>query len=389
MRALFTFAGGTGHFIPLLPTARAMAEAGHEIAFGAQSALLPTVGRTGFQAFDTGGSTFSGEAVRSPLLELDMEREYRTVRDGYAGRIARQRAPALLDLAARWKPDLLVCDEMDFGGMIAAERLSIPHAAVLVIASGQLARRDLLAEPLNALRAEHGLPHDPGLAMLSRYLVLSPFPPSFRDPANPLPDTAHMFRPDPVVEDQSPAWLANLPDRPTVYVTLGTVFNVESGSLFSRLLEGLRTLPVNVIATVGPQIDPTELGPQPENVRVERYINQWALLPHCTLVVTHAGSGTVFGALSHGLPMLLLPMGADQPFNGQRCEDLGVARVLDPLECTPEMVREAAAGLLVSTSHRQAAERIRDEIAALPGQETATALLSGLAMERAPLFASQ
>lgn len=388
MRVLFTFAGGAGHFIPLLPTARAMAAGGHEVAFGAQAALLPTVERAGFRAFDTGGSTFGDEAARSPLLKLDMEREYRAVRVSYAGRIARQRAAAIIDLAARWKPDLMVCDEMDFGSMLAAERLGIPHATILVIASGMLARHDLLAEPLNALRAEHGLPPDPDLAMLSRYLVLSPFPPSFRDPSAPIPATAHSFRPD-FPGGEPPPWLAHLPDRPTVYVTLGTVFNVESGNLFSRLLEGVRTLPINVVATVGPQIDPAELGSQPENVRVERYVNQWALLPHCALVVSHAGSGTLLGALSHGLPMLLLPMGADQPFNGQRCEALGVGRVLDPLECTPEMVRESVGELLASKAHRQAAGRIRDEIAALSGQETATALLSRLVQERTPLSATR
>lgn len=50
------------------------------------------------------------------------------------------------------------------------------------------------AEPLNALRAEYGLPPDTDLALLSRYLVLTPFPPSFRDPAFPLPPTAHSLR---------------------------------------------------------------------------------------------------------------------------------------------------------------------------------------------------
>lgn len=379
MRVLFTFAGGAGHFIPLLPIARAMAAVGHEVAFGAQAALLPTVRRHGFQAHDTGGNTFRDESERLPLRKLDMDREIRAVRNGYAGSIARQRALAILALAASWKPDLLVCDEMDFGSMIAAERLSVPYATVLVIASGMLAHHHLLAEPLNTLRAEHGLPPDPDLAMLSRHLVLSPFPPSLRDPHSPLPSTALSFHPDQVAQDQSPAWIAELPDLPSVYVTLGTVFNVESGDLFVRLLEGVRTLSVNVIVTVGPQIDPRELGPQPENVRVERYVSQGALLPHCALVVSHAGSGTVFGALSNGIPMLLLPMGADQPFNAQRCEELGVASVLDPMDCTPEMVRREAARLLASSAHRLAAERIKDEIAALPRQETAMALLHKLA----------
>lgn len=341
--------------------------------------MLSTVEQAGFEAFDAGGSTVRDAATRAPLLKLDLEREYRAVRDGYAGRIARQRAATLLELAQSWKPDLMVCDEMDFGCLIAAERLSIPHATVLVIASGMLARRDLVAEPLNRLRAEHGLPSDPEMAMLNRHLVLSPFPASLRDPSCPLPSTAYAFRP------ASPASTARLPQpsevpsRPLVYVTLGTVFNAESGDLLARLVEGVRDMPLDVIVTVGPQLDPAEFDSQPGNVRIERFVDQWSLLSRCSLVVSHAGSGTVYGALAHGLPMLLLPLGADQPFNAMRCEALGAACILEPTEQTPSTIRDAATRVLADKSFGRAAQQVAAEISALPGQDHALALLTDLA----------
>jgi UDP:flavonoid glycosyltransferase YjiC (YdhE family) len=379
-----------GHFLPQISIARALAAKGHEVAFCAQTDLLREVECAGFAVFDTGGATtFRDPSVRSPLLKPDMEREYRVVRESYAGRIARQRAPAIIERATKWHPDLLVCDEMDFGGMVAAECLSLPYATILVIASGMLVKSDLISEPLNALRAEHGLPPDPGLKMLNRYLVLSPFPSSFRDPANPLPSTSYAFRasaPDDATKAKPPSWFDALPDRPIIYVTLGTVFNVESGDLFQRLLAGLRALPVTLVVMVGPQIDPAELGPQPENVHVEQFLDQWLILSRCDLVVSHAGSGTALGALVHGLPMVLLPMGADQPLNAKRCEALGVARVLDPFDATPEMIREIVVALLASADHRQAAERIKGEIAAMPGLKTAVALLESLVQDKgAPL----
>jgi UDP:flavonoid glycosyltransferase YjiC (YdhE family) len=352
--------------------------------------LLPAIEQAGFVAFDTGGRTFRDEALRRPLLKLDMEREYRSVSQGYAGDIAGQRVPAIMDRILLWRPELLVCDEMDFGCMVAAERLSVPYATMLVIASGLLANHNLIAGPLNGLRTKHGLPADPELTMLSRYLVLSPFPQALRDPLTPLPATAHAFCPVVLGKggwQEPPSWLADLPERPTIYATLGTVFNVEAGDLFQRVLEGLRTLPINLIVTVGPQIAPAEFGAQPDNVRIERFVDQWLLLPRCDLVVAHAGSGTVFGALAHGLPMLLLPMGADQPFNARRCEALGTAKVLDPVDATPKSLREAAVALLASAQYRKEAERLRTEIAALPGQETAVALLAKLARERIPLIA--
>jgi MGT family glycosyltransferase len=225
--------------------------------------------------------------------------------------------------------------------------------------------------------------------MLRRYLVLVPFPPSLRDPGSPLPPTAHELRhvsSDLPLDESAFPWLAALSDSDLVYVTLGTIFNQESGDLFERIVGGVRDLPVDVVATVGRALDPEVLGPQPPNVHVERYIPQAQLLPHCRLVVSHGGSGSVIGALAHGLPMVVIPIGADQPRNAQRCNDLHVARVLHALEATPERVRAAASDVLTDPTYWLNAERMRDEIAVLPGPDHAVTLLERLATERQPLL---
>jgi UDP:flavonoid glycosyltransferase YjiC (YdhE family) len=341
--------------------------------------MVPAVEALGFPAFPA-GSDRGGIPERKPLVALDTEREERAMHNGFVRRIAGERARDILPLCDEWQPDVLVCEETDFGAMVVAERCRIPAATVIVIAAGSLVRKELIAEPLNELRAAYGLPPDPDLAMLSRHLVLSPVPPSFRDPAFPLPATAQAIRPFSLDQDDgpTPAWLVDLPAAPTVYVTLGTVFHVESGDLFSRLLAGLRDLPLSVVLTVGREIDPAELGPQPANVRVERWIPQAAVLPRCDLVVSHGGSGSVIGALAYGLPMVLLPMGADQPYNAARCTELGVGRVLDAVAATPETIREAVSAVLADPAYRRAAKRIREEIASLPGPEFAVSLLEGL-----------
>jgi UDP:flavonoid glycosyltransferase YjiC (YdhE family) len=340
----------------------------------------------GFTVFATEQAR-EAPATRLPLREIDTKREEREFRDGFADRIARDRAPRVLALCAEWKPDLVVSEETDFSGMVAAERLGLPYSSVLVLAAGSFVRPAVVAEPLNALRAEHGLKPDPELARLSRYLVLSPFPPSFRDPAFPLPATAHSFRAHTrSAGKDEPPWLVRQHDVPIVYFTLGTVFNLESGDLFARVLTGLRELPIKVIVTVGSEIDPRELGPMPGNVHVERYIPQSVVLPHCSAVVSHGGSGSVLGALAHGRPMVLLPMGADQPLNAARCEALGVGRVLDALRATPETVGEAVSAVLSDPTYRASAERIREEIAALPDWEHAVTLLERLAAEGRPVL---
>jgi MGT family glycosyltransferase len=149
---------------------------------------------------------------------------------------------------------------------------------------------------------------------------------------------------------------------------------------------GRPDLPIDLIVTVGRHIDPVELGPQPANVHIERFVPQSSVLPRCSAVVSHGGSGSVIGALAHGVPAVLLPMGADQPLNAARCVALGVAQVLDAVTATPEDVREAVATVLADAAYRRAAERIRKEIAALPGPAHAVSLLERLAAERRPLL---
>jgi UDP:flavonoid glycosyltransferase YjiC (YdhE family) len=320
--------------------------------------------------------------VRQPLLLPDAQVEDRAARIAKGAARDRERASAVLVLCHEWRPDIVVCGEVDFGVVVAAERLGLPYASVQSTASGSVVPTGVVAEQANQLRVEHGLPPDPGLEMLRRYLVLVPFPPSLRDPGCPLPPTAHKLRhvsSDLPLDERAFPWLAALSDSATVYVTLGTIFNQESGDLFERIVGGVRDLPVNVVATVGRALDPEVLGPQPPNVHVERYIPQAQLLPKCRLVVSHGGSGSVVGALAHGLPMVVIPIGADQPRNAQRCNDLHVARVLHALEATPERVRTAAANVLADPTYRLNAEQLRDEIAALPGPDHAVRLLERLA----------
>jgi UDP:flavonoid glycosyltransferase YjiC (YdhE family) len=375
MRILFASTGGRGHALPLVPIARAAQAAGHTLAFASPPSIVSFVEALGFNAFPIGPGGPPPE--RRPLRPVDLKREEREFREGFAERGARTRATGVLELGSDWRPELVVSEETDFGSMIAAERLGVPRATVLVLAAGTFVRPGLVAEPLNEVRAEHGLPPDPELAMVSGDLVLSPFPPSFRDPAFPLPAGALSFRPSEVHDRNGPP-----AGTPTVYFTLGTVFNLECGDLFERVLGGLSELPVDVLASLGPQRDPEELGPLPDNIRVERFVPQSEIFARASAVVSHGGSGTVMGALAHGLPQVVIPMGADQPPNAARCEALGVARVLDPVTATPGAVREAVAAVLSDPAYRSAADVIKEEIAALPGPAQAVKLLERLAPGR-------
>ena len=122
------------------------------------------------------------------------------------------------------------------------------------------------------------------------------------------------------------AQIAGLPHDDTVYVTLGTVVNKLPG-VFETVLAALDGVGVNAIVTVGPDVDPARLGPQPAHVLVERYIPQSLVLARCRAIVAHGGAGTMLGALAHGVPQVLLPHGAEQHLNAEACRRQGAALV--------------------------------------------------------------
>ena len=306
----------------------------------------------------------------------------------WAGVTAGRTAADLLALAAAWPFDLVVRDTNELGGCLAAERLGVPHAVVEVVAPwpGDGAEAPLAA-PLAGHRAALGLPPDPALAMLRRYLHLSARPPSFRlAPPGP---TDHAYRAplfDRAGAGAAPGWAAGPLAPPVVYATLGTVVNRAVPGLFAAILAGTRAAAGTLVLTVGPDGDPAALGPQPAHVHVERYVPQTDLLPRCDLVVTHGGSGTLLAALAHGLPAVVIPIAADQPRNAERVAALGLGRVVGPEARTAAAIGAAVRAVLGDPAYRARARACQAELGALPGVEHAVALLERLCADRQPIL---
>jgi UDP:flavonoid glycosyltransferase YjiC (YdhE family) len=76
-------------------------------------------------------------------------------------------------------------------------------------------------------------------------------------------------------------------------------------------------LPARVLLTAGPALDTTRLR-LPQNTKVAGFVPHTAVLPQAALMVTHAGWGTVTAALCHGVPLVCIPDGRDQPDNAAR-----------------------------------------------------------------------
>jgi UDP:flavonoid glycosyltransferase YjiC (YdhE family) len=388
MKVLFTTHPGSGHWHPLVPLARALETAGHEVAFATPPGSRRGIEAAGFRTFPAGADDNEQEVQRlSEEAKLDDEVWFH-VKYVFAWTRARRSLPDLLDIIRDWRPDLVVRENTEFAGCVAAERAGIPHAA-LQITVAWTHFLEMVGENINRLRATVDLPPAEVAETLYRYLLLFPRPPGLWNPAVPPPATMHPFRYTGFSqsgEEALPAWVAELEERPTIYATMGTDFNSMT-EILSAILAGLGSEPVNLILTIGRDRNPEEFGPQPDNVHVERYIPQNLVLPYCDLVVCHGGSGTVMDAVSHGLPMVIIPIGADQPDNAQICAQAGVARIVQPSERTAANIRRAAREVLSDPAYTENVRRLRGEIEELPGLDHAAELLQRLAVERAPLIA--
>ena len=211
-----------------------------------------------------------------------------------AGLFGRTRVPPMLDDLAgvieTWRPNLLIHDAVEMAGAIAAEVAGIAHAEHSFGLLRPKTFRRASTQALDDICADLGV-RNPGVGGIDGELYLDICPPTIQQPEIAEVPRVQAIRPvgfDASPNATLPAWLGTLPPQPTVYVTLGTVFN-QAEQVFRTVLDGIRDQPVNVIVTVGEDGDPAALGPQPANVHVERYIPQSRLLPDVTCWCRIAG----------------------------------------------------------------------------------------------------
>jgi MGT family glycosyltransferase len=396
MRVLFTVHPSTGHLHPLVPVARALSDAGHEVAVCSAPSFRAEVEQFGLAHIGAGldwsmsdPSTWGAFPPMPPPGPDFPAWAVLTLADI----TTRRMTPDLLAIAPEWQPDLIVREGMEYGGCLAAERLGFPHASVAGNAYAALdspevgyfpGNRLMLAEPMARHRERIGLPPDPDLLMPFRHLHLCFTPPAWDGPDAPRPANTTFLRHASAASAGArvPDWFERLPDRPTVLASLGTVFNKTPGVL-EAIVGALADEPLNLVVAIGHDQDPGRFGPLPDHVRLEAYVPQPLLLERCDAFVTHGGFNSVKEAMSAGVPMVVVPISADQPYSAERCAELGLGRAVGAGERTPDAIRDAVRQVLAERSYRANARAFRAEMAALPGEDRMVELLEELT-RRAP-----
>ena len=208
---------------------------------------------------------------------------------------------------------------------------------------------------VEALRERYGFP-DP--SPFSFHSALSPHLNVYCEPSLFL-DEEERRRLEPV------AFFGSLlPDRPVreprgaaarVYVSFGTVawryWAPEMLDALHAVLAALGDVPA-LVGLGGADVTVRA----PPNVRVERWVDQWAALQGAELFVTHHGMNSTHEAVWHRVPMLGYPLIADQPGLAATCARLGVSIPL-ALEPRAPIARQDVEGALTAAASRRAEMR--------------------------------
>jgi UDP:flavonoid glycosyltransferase YjiC (YdhE family) len=371
MKVLCSSTPMEGVFTPFVPLGRALLAAGHDVLVATGPDLQTRVVGDGFVAVVAGPTAMEAAitAMADPAVaDATAGESWHFAAAMFGSVIAPAKLPMLRQLVNDFRPDLVVHPPVDVAAPLVAAEYGLPSVAY---GFGQVLEPQLVAalsERVAPLWREAGLNPDP-YAGIYRGRYLDPCPPSLQLDRGPAARDAEPIRPEVPGDPRAvlPRWATSFGERPVVYLSLGTVPLFNQLDKFVTLLAELAHEDLELVVTVGQLNDPAGLGPQPANVHIERWLPLAPLLPRCDAVVCHGGSGTTLAALSVGLPLVLVPQGADQFTNAAACQRTGVARVLAPDVITSTAVREAVAAILrAGSTERAVARRVATEIAAMP-----------------------
>jgi MGT family glycosyltransferase len=161
---------------------------------------------------------------------------------------------------------------------------------------------------------------------------------------------------------------------PIVYVSLGTIFNVDS-AFYRDCFDALEGLDVQVIASAGSAGTLERLGPVPPNVLVQSSVPQLEVLARARAFVTHGGMNSVTESLCAGVPVVVIPQMSEQAIVGHRTAELGAGLVMAREDATVERLRASVERLLGEDGFRRQARALGDSLRAAGGAARAAEVI--------------
>ncbi|MFG2316063.1 macrolide family glycosyltransferase [Streptomyces tendae] len=360
--------GMHGHINPTLPVAAELVRRGHTVTYHTSPAFREEIAATGatVRLYPGGDQPLPDPPAPITLMEA-------------LARTALDLLPAVLADLRDDRPDLIVHDSACLWGALAARALGVPAVSSFTtfaynrhVPSPTRASRELLAEA--AARPRNLAGYLGARLALRRRFAATGVPlldlADIRQPLN-LVYTSRAFQPAVEEFDRSyrfvgpsigarpddPSFPSDRLRDPVLYASLGTVFNAEP-LMLRTFAAALSPLAGTVVVSTG-KTDPSALGELPGNVLVRRSVPQLQVLDRAALFITHGGMNSVNEALFAGVPLLVVPQGADQPMVARRVVDLGAGLSIRTENVTEDSVRAVARRLLEDSRYRAATSGLR------------------------------
>ena len=341
MRVLVSAVPAIGHIVPLLDLAQALQSAGHEVRFATNQQRHRLIIAAGLQPVAAG---MSEAEMREERHRRWPETERQPVNEWATRMWAQIMAPSslqdLLAIAADWRPHVVVHDEGDYAGPVAATKSGIPwvtHAwGSPLRPTNELIE---LEEIASSLWTSNGL-EVPASAGLYQHALVNPCP---RFLQNDPPGASVQWPVRPSTLDEEGELL-----RADAYIGFGTV--PLFANALAELTAAVRSCTergMRVVVTAPSQDLRNELAAiDTRLVDARHFVKLSTLLPSCKIAITHAGAGTVLASLSAGVPLVLVPRGTPSQLRmAEACERADVGR-----SCAGEAEIDAAVGDVLSNA---------------------------------------
>ncbi|MGV8910126.1 MAG: glycosyltransferase [Propionicimonas sp.] len=175
------------------------------------------------------------------------------------------------------------------------------------------------------------------------------------------------------------AFVAGGGEQPVVSIGFGSMISGDSDGLRELLVAAGRAAGARMVLIAGSGAVADQQHRDEPDVLTVASIPHGALFPRLNANVHHGGAGTTANAFAAGVPSVIVPFGADQPFWAHRATDLGVAPPPIPIErLTRERLTEALRHALSDPAMRSRSAELGQRIRSEDGTRTAAQWYSSI-----------